>query len=152
MPGAEVVLITGLGEAKKYFRDLPASIMMECFPDALLAGAEVIESEIGRRTPMADRETTSARKYGRLVDDLSTTVAIEPQRLTGNAKIGFGDDGFPARMVEFGHAQVAHGAAGVEVGHVPAHPFMRPAADIAESGAIEAFSDSISSHLANLSK
>jgi hypothetical protein len=141
------VVITGPDDAKKLFRDLPGHIVRDYFPVALAAGGEVIESELALRTPRADQETTSAKEYGRLIDDLSVAVTVNAGHLSGRARIGFSDDGFVARMVEYGHAQTAHGSAGGVIGHVSAHPFMRPAADTAEPLAIEVFSDSLNSSL-----
>lgn len=136
----DIVFITGLEDVRKSLDDLPAQIVRELFQDALAAGGAVIEQELVRRTPRADTVTTSAKKYGRLIDDIATTVEVDPKSLTGSARTGFSDDGFVARMVEYGHTQISDGKV---TGSTPAHPFMRPAADAAEDAAVEAFTESL---------
>ncbi len=89
--------------------------------------------------------STSSKTYGSLRADLSTTVEVNPESLSGSAKTGFGIKGFVARMVEYGHREVTH--AGKEVGSVKSHPFMRTAAEASAAGAIEAFEESLADSL-----
>ncbi|HWE52469.1 MAG TPA: HK97-gp10 family putative phage morphogenesis protein [Bryobacteraceae bacterium] len=118
---------------------LPGKIVRECFPDALAAGGAVMEDAVRRRTPKAPKETTSAKRYGSLVDDLATSMAVNEQQLSGSAKTGFSDDGFPARFVEFGH--------NTSGGFTPAQPFIRPAAEESTEAAADAFVESLAENM-----
>jgi hypothetical protein len=131
--------VLNLDDVKQSLLAMPGDLVRECFPDALAAGGAVIERELRPRTPQAAEETTSAREYGRLVDDLSTHVEVDA--LEGTAKTGFGKLGHVALFEEYGHRKVSH--TGKVVGFVPANPFMRQAAEVAADGAVDAFEESI---------
>lgn len=134
------IVITGLEDVQRSLSELPRAIVRDLFPDALAAGAAVIEGELDSRTPEAV-QSTSGKQYGSLRSDLASTVKVDAQALEGNARIGFGAKGFVARMVEYGHREVTH--AGKDVGNTAPHPFMRVAADTSEEAAIDAFVDSL---------
>ena len=131
--------VLNLDEVKQSLLDMPAEIVRDSFVDALRAGAGVVESELRARTPLGadDKEQEHLR------DAIETKVSVDT--LDGSAETGFGDLGYRAVFVEYGHRIVTHG--GKEAGFVRAHPFIRPAAESATEGAVEAFEESIQSSL-----
>jgi len=124
--------VQGLAELRKKLRSAGPELAARALEKALQAGGAVIEKAMRARTPV---------KEGTLVADLHTTVEMAPNGTAGRALIGFGKEGHKARWVEFGHRQVAHGTAEKgrrEIGHVPAHPFMRPAFEESQAEAKDA--------------
>lgn len=103
---------------------------------ALLAAGSVLLTEAQRRL-----------KPGRLRDALE--LKVQANASGGEAFVQFNspEQGFVARMVEFGHLEVTHGRNGHAVGHVPAHPFMRPTLDAESENALNAFAASLSASL-----
>lgn len=134
-------VITGLDDLTRELSALPEAIVSDLFPEALAVGGEVMRQELHARTPES-AGSTSAKKYGTLRADLDTDIEMEP--LAGSAKVGFGDTGFVARFVEFGHREVTRKRE--EIGAVDPHPFMRPAASAAADKAVEAFAVSMATH------
>lgn len=123
--------IQGLEQLRAKLRAAGPELAARCLEKALKEGSAVIEKAIRSRTPV---------KEGDLVADLHTEVAIASDGLSGQAKIGFGKQSHVARWVEFGHREVSHGTTKKErkeIGHVPAHPFMRPAFDESKAAAKE---------------
>jgi hypothetical protein len=129
----------GLEDLARDLADLPQRIVQDLFPDALAAGGAVVERDLRARTPVAEAETTSAKQYGRLVDDLSTHVEIDGE-LTGNAKTGFDKLGFVAVFLEYGHRSG-------DGKFTAANSFIRQAAEASEDAAVEAFTDSIADNI-----
>jgi HK97 gp10 family phage protein len=132
--------VIGLEDCKRDLLGIPRAIVEDLFPDALKAGGDVIEQELDARTP-EDPAATSAKEYGTLRDDLATQIEIDTRGLTGSAKVGFNRKAYVARILEFGKRNVTR--KGKVVGSTPANPFMRAAAETAEDGAVEAFTDSL---------
>lgn len=122
---SDAIVVTGLNEAVSDLAQLPERIVAETFTAALASGGFVIEGELRARTPVAKGKTTSAKTYGRLKDDIATEVSVG--RLGGRSRVGFGNTGFVARIIEYGREGV------------PPSPFMREAAASAEDAAVEAF-------------
>jgi HK97 gp10 family phage protein len=129
------IKISGIEEVCRNLDGLPKSIVKQAFARALTAACVPIVQELNTRTP----EDT-----GDLVDHLMTDIAIDSEGRGGMASIGFGKEGWKARLVEYGHRAVGHRPAKKDTGKmVQSHAFMRPAVAAAAEDAIEAFSESI---------
>ena len=64
-------------------------------------------------------------------------VTVDENALGVDASVGFGGkQGHIANEVEYGHVMVTHLPDKRDVGHVPAHPFMRPAFDASADQAL----------------
>lgn len=125
--------IQGLEQLRAKLRAAGPELATRCLEKALKEGGAVIENAM--RVQTGKHVVT-----GELLADLHTEVAISSDGLSGQAKIGFGKQGYVARFVEFGHRIVGHGLLKKdrkENGHVPAHPFMRPAFDESKAAAKE---------------
>lgn len=98
----------------------------ESLDQAAFAGAEIMRANIEPRVP---------RKRGILVKDLRVK-SMDAEKSETHAVFGIGwFSRTVAWLVEFGHMLVKGGklgSGGHVVGHVPAHPFLRPGFD--ESG------------------
>jgi HK97 gp10 family phage protein len=132
--------VLNLDDVKQSLLEMPDEIVRDCFADALRAGAEVVESELRARTPLGADDKEQEHLRGAI----ETKVLVDT--LDGSAETGFGDLGYRAVFVEYGHRIVTHD--GKDVGFGPAHPFIRPAAESATEGAVEAFEESIQNSLA----
>jgi hypothetical protein len=138
----DVTIEVNFDDLARDLADMPRRIVEGCFADALAAGAAPVEDAIRQRTPEAAGDPTSAKKYGRLVDVLSTDIAVDAQALEGTADIGFDDHGpgYIARFLEYGHRS-GHGK------FTPAHPVVRPAAAASEDAAVDAFVESLTDQI-----
>ena len=103
-------------------RELPEAVRGEILATALVAGAQPIKEDAQvraavhrwpRRRPEAVPLAETIKTEVKFVRPLSATVDVK----TNDPK---------AHLVELGHALVRGDKT---VGHVPAHPFLRPAAD-----------------------
>ncbi len=140
------ITVRGIPEVQSYLRDFPRILAINCFRKALGRAAAVFEQELRARCPEADL-ATSDDDYGKLIDNLISTITIDSQGRGGRMQIGFGRKGFVAMFVEYGHRMVAHGATAADRKNnyegkllgaaVPPYPFMRPAFAAAADKAIE---------------
>lgn len=134
--------ITGLAGVEEGMRTLGAKLAKKAMRRALQAAINVIDEEITNRTPI---------DTGATIGKAQTTVSINAKDGSGVAKFGYGNRGFQARMVEYGHEIVGPKKTGSKhSGHVPAKPFMRPGFDVAAPKAIEAFTQVINEEISNL--
>ena len=110
----------------------------QALPSALLHGftaaGQVIEEYIAGRTP---------DKTGEMLADLGYTVTLDADMRGGEVAVGFGDQGYKANWVEYGHRMIGHAPAKKDEGVVEAHPFMRPAAEAAAEPALDAWEDTV---------
>lgn len=113
------VQVLGLPELKRAFRTLPQRVGLEVLEPALRAGAAPIEAAIRARAPTGPGRRT--RPGGTLKASVGTRLRIKRSHLV---VLHVGAFAPHAGRVEFGHAVVRGGHV---VGHVPAHPFARPA-------------------------
>jgi len=113
--------VKGLPELKAAFHRLSSEIAAKILKAALQAGADVLKNAL---TESASAHT----RTGEMKAAITAAVDITPSGTSGVARVGFGKQSYKAKWVEFGHRQVvmAEGER-KEVGHVPAHPFVRPA-------------------------
>lgn len=115
------------------------------------AGARVFQEAIEAAAPVLDERTanSTALEPGALKGDIHVSVKHNAVG-TAEAFVGPGKDTrHVARFVEFGHRLVKGGYSkvvaggktrgpGVEIGEVPAHPFVRPAYEASVAAAEEA--------------
>jgi len=124
-----VMQIQGLRELKRDLRRLGQEVGSVVIADALDEGAEIFESAIRRRAPVRRgvlRDSFVVRQSKRNRHSSLYRKGIY------RAGVGWRKSGSHAMPVEFGHRIVRGGKV---VGHVPAHPFIRPAFDAAKSQA-----------------
>lgn len=147
--------ITGLEEVQKRLAAAPKTVVVKGYLKALDRAAGVIAAEVEARTP--EGET------GLLKESVYTSVELDADGRGGSAAIGFRSTksertGAPqdaiAVWVEYGHQLVSHGKRSSRkvIGQVPAHPFMRPAADVAGDRAIEVFAEVLSESLGEIER
>ncbi len=138
------ITVRGIPEVQQNLRDFPRKLAINCFRKALGRAAAVFEAELRARCPEAD--VASSDEYGKLIDNLISTITLDLNGRGGRMQVGFGRKDFVAIFVEYGHRMVAHGATaedrknnyeGKLLGSVPAHPFMRPAFAAGADKAIE---------------
>lgn len=142
------VRITGLEDVERRLKNAPKQLVAHAFTKALDRAIGVVEAEVHARTPEGPDQ-------GELKSNIVTAIEIDSNYQGGAAVCGFSSrrsarTGKPmdaiASWVEFGHVQVGHGSKKSSrraIGHVPAHPFMRPAAAAAAERAIQVFTDSL---------
>jgi len=113
---------------------LPPGVIKGAVGKALTAAAVPVVRALRATTP---------QRTGDLVEHLMTDIAIDSQGNGGVASVGYGKQGFKARMVEYGHRMVGHKPDMKESGVVRAHPWMRPAVASSGEASIEAFAESL---------
>lgn len=131
--------VKGVPELKAAFRKLGPDLAASILTKALQAGANVLKDAIAERA-------TEHHKTGEMEASLMTAVDVSPSGMSGVARVGFGEQGHKAAWVELGHRQVGHGivkSERKEVGHVPAHPFVRPAYEASKGAAKDAVAEVI---------
>lgn len=116
--------VSGLKELKANLEKLGADVAKGVMTEGLEAGGKVLMAGILPRTPVRE---------GELAAHITMATEVAPSGTAGEVKVGFGKQGHIARFVEFGHKMVTH--EGKQVGHVPAHPFMRPGFDASKTEA-----------------
>jgi HK97 gp10 family phage protein len=125
------VEIEGLEDALKQLDELPLVVVKRTFREALDAACvPVLEALLAEPIPFLT---------GDLRAHVMFAIKIDPDGHGGTAYIGFGDAGWKARLVEYGHRMVGHKPDLKELGFVRSHPFMRPAAEVSWEAAVEAF-------------
>ncbi|MEO8100578.1 MAG: HK97 gp10 family phage protein [Acidobacteriota bacterium] len=130
--------VEGADEVVAMLRSVSREAVAGGFIKGLEAGAAVIERELLARTPEGD---PASRHEGEtpLKDSIVTEIYFNPRYGTMNADVGFGNEGYKARFVEYGHRMVGHKPDKKELSHVEVKPFMRPAAAAAFEPAVHAF-------------
>lgn len=129
-----VINISGIDEVEALLRNAPERLVRQAFRRALSAATVPVVQNLKPRIP---------ERTGDLKQHLETKISIHADGLSGVARIGFGSEGWRARLVELGHRMIGHGPENKEIGEVSAHPFMGPAASASGDAAIEAFTDSM---------
>lgn len=108
--------IIGEEELAKRLRMVSDGVKGKELQKAVRAGIGVLRDEVQRRAPV---------RRGILKRNIGTKTKVRsPVEVEGS--VGFKRAGWYGRLVEMGHAIVSRGKV---VGHVPAHPFLRPAFD-----------------------
>ncbi len=135
---AEEIQIRGIEEVCALLDSAPSRIVKHAFARALAAAAVPIVQELEARAPA---------HTGDMKAHLIADIAVDQDGKGGQAQIGFGKQGYIARLVEFGHRMIGHRPNKKELGSVPCHPFMRPAAEAAAQAAVDAFTESMQESL-----
>lgn len=144
MPDFVTVQVQGLAEVDAKLHKLANKLADRSLRKAVEAGLVVMADAVRDRTP---------EKTGLLKSSVGGRVATSQKQGALVGVVGFGNEGYVARLVEFGHrvrAKAKNGKSkksGAVVGHVPAHPFMRPAFDESKDAAVEAFTETIKSEV-----
>ena len=135
--------ISGIDEVLELLDQAPKNIVMLGYGRAARAAMDVIGAAVVERTPIGTGDTA-----GDLVRALFIDVTVDENALGVDASVGFGGkQGHVANEVEYGHVMVTHLPDKRVVGHVPAHPFMRPAFDASADQALDAFTTSLEATL-----
>jgi len=131
--------ISGIEETCAWLTAAPANIAKGAIGKALTAACVPVVQALEAHTPVLT---------GSLEEHLISDVALDANGRGGQAQVGYGKQGYIARMVEYGHRQVGHKPKKADGGKpVAAHPFMRPAAAESGEAAIEAFGKSLQESL-----
>lgn len=118
----------GLREISDALNLLPREVAGQHLREVALLGAEVIREQ-------AEANARAIQRTGTLAGDIHAEIARESIGSRVVVHIGPGREGWYGRLVEFGHAIVRGGRLrsksrpGTLVGHVPPHPWLRPAFD-----------------------
>lgn len=147
--------ITGLEQVIERLQGLPKEIVVKSYAKALDRAAGVIAAELEARAEGLGETETDTPLYEHVI----VGTEVDTNGRGGIAKVGFDSSqdartGKPqdakALWVEMGHRMVpheTHGGFGVAHGHVPAHPFVRPAFEAAGDEAIAVFEQVISQEI-----
>ncbi len=140
MPDEFSITISGIEETCAWLTAAPANIAKGAIGKALTAACVPVVQALDAHTPV---------DAGGLKEHLMSDVALDANGRGGDAQIGYGKQGYVARMVEYGHRMVGHKPKKEDTGKiVVAHPFMRPAAAESGEAAIEAFGKSLEESMA----
>lgn len=136
-----IVKVKGWQEIQQKLNRLTNELRAQVLVDAAMAGAEVIRHEASRRAP---------RRTGSLAEHIVAEVTGKGSHWV-RVDIGPDRDHFYGRFIEFGHAlvrvtgRVRRGRRTYRIkkvlGHVPPHPFLRPALDEGGRKAVEAVAE-----------
>ncbi len=132
------ISVLGLDDVSALLGAAPKQIVKAAFARALAAAAALVASELDARTP---------KHTGDLRAHLVTDIAIDAEGRGGTAQVGFGKEGWKARLVETGHRMIGHQPDKKDLGVVAPHPFMGPAAIASADEATEAFAETLSESL-----
>jgi hypothetical protein len=151
------IKIEGLDDVMRSFDQIPKKIVARAFFKALQASGYVIEKEVLIRTPVRSRlyfkgtlmeSMLPMRGSGALRAAITTVVTLDSKSRGGYLEVGFGELGYIARFVEYGHRLVTHRPGKKEIGQVPPYPFMRPALEAATEIALDTFTATLSEYIA----
>jgi HK97 gp10 family phage protein len=132
------ITISGVDEIQALLRRAPARVVRNSMARALAAAAVPVVRALEPRIPV---------DTGDLAKHLMTDIAIDADGRGGTAQIGFGKEGWKARLVEYGHRELGHEPDKKDLGTVAHHPFMGPAAMASADAAVEAFTEVLSESL-----
>lgn len=127
------VQIEGLVETCQMLEELPLVVVKRVLRESLDAACvPVLEALQAQPIPFL---TGDLRAHTMFV------ITVDPDGRGATASIGFGDAGWKARLVEYGHRMVGHKPDLKDLGQVRAHPFMRLAFEESGEAAIAAFTE-----------
>lgn len=98
----------------------------------------VISNALAAFTPERD-EGDRNEENPHLVDSIVIETEVDAEGRGVVVHVGFGNMGYVANFVEYGHRMVGHKPDKKQLGMVQPKPFMRPAAAVAAEAAIDAF-------------
>lgn len=137
-----LITVTGLEDVQRMLAEAPKTVVAGGFVKAGTASGRVIEERLLAGTPERD-EGERNEDEPHLIDSSVIEIKLDSQNRGVQVKVGFGRMGYKALLVEYGHVLLGHKPGKKPLGSVPAHPFMRPAADASAEPAIEAFAQSL---------
>lgn len=114
----------GMREIQEHLRMMPREVSGAHLREVALEGAEVIRAE-------AEKNARERKVTGTLAGDIHAEIAKESLGSRVAVHIGPGKKGWYGRLVEMGHA-IVRGTRKADrkiIGHVPPHPWLRPALD-----------------------
>src|SRR4051794_31704975 len=126
------ITVSGIDDVCKELSELPKSITKNVFARALAAAAVPVVQALRARCPVAT---------GELRDHITTDIQIHAEGKGGTAQVGFGNEGYKARFIEYGHRIVGHAPNHKELGAVESKPFMRPATVASAEASITEFAE-----------
>jgi hypothetical protein len=138
------ITVTGLAETQLALKNYARIELATAYVKALKAGLDVLAAELYTRVP-SHRATADEAEGGKVLkqlkDSIVSEVILSDKLDGGEGKVGFGNLGYIALWVEFGHRLVRGGrlnskkgaGAGKLIGFVQPHPFMRPAFEAARA-------------------
>jgi HK97 gp10 family phage protein len=135
--------VSGVDALNRELARVAGELGKRALPPSLAAAANVIASAVQRG---AEPHSITGKMAAAL--EIKTELDSSGQR--GEADIGFGDQSGVAMHVEYGHREIT--AAGADAGHVPAHPFIRPAFDSSKGEAVDAFAATFADQAATVFK
>jgi len=139
---ASSIRISGFDDVNRQLKQLQKRLE-GAFVKAVEAAVDVIESEVRARTPVG--ETEEGKRH--LRDAIVHVIRVDPLFRFVAGSVGFGNEGYRALWVEYGHRMVSHKPKKAEIGTVPPHPFLRPAFDACKERAVEVFSSVLQSEI-----
>lgn len=129
MSGVFDLKITGLNELLKELQGLERKIFDKAMNKTVRAGAKVIQKAARENAPVRSNEWEGANypnPPGTLKKGIAIAKASRQPPTIVRYQVGFAPKAWYGHLVERGHKLVR---AGKTIGHVPAHPFLRPAFD-----------------------
>lgn len=141
------IRISGLEQVQRRLREAPRKLVAGAYAKAINQSIGVLAAEVEARTPEGPE--------GLLKESVITEGEVDEQGRGAYAVCSFSKEvsersekpmDLIAYWVEYGHQQVSHDGKKTDrhvIGHVPAHPFMRPALDAAGDRAIEVFAGTL---------
>mgnify|MGYP001157634375 FL=1 len=118
------VRVRGMEEISAHLNMMPREVSGAHLREVALEGAEVIRAE-------AEKNARERKVTGTLAGDIHAEIAKESVGSRVVVQIGPGKKGWYGRLVEMGHA-IVRGTRKADrkiIGHVPPHPWLRPALD-----------------------
>jgi HK97 gp10 family phage protein len=144
MAGPMRAEVRGSQDLRSRLQAVGREVATKVTTQALEAGAAVIKTAVEAETP---------RQSGKLASGLTSSLIVAPSGTSGEARIGFGNEDYKARWLEFGHRLVkGKGAKAKQVGRVSAHPFMRPAYETSKNEAEAAVAAMIRNDIQTVNK
>jgi HK97 gp10 family phage protein len=118
----EGVRLEGVGELQAKIKELKGNLGNNKIEESLLDGATEIADEMRRLAP----EGPTGKLKRSIISKLLSRIGDNPR----TALAGVNRKKAPhAHLVEFGTVERVQKTTGRRTGHMPAHPFVRPAAD-----------------------
>ena len=143
----ELIQVTGLEDVQRMLKEAPKHVVVTGYAKALRRSINVIAETLQMLTPEGSNHTND--DILPLNESIVTDVQVDSNGRGGVARVGYGKSGHVALFVEYGHVMKTHKPGSSIVGHVPAHPFMRPAFDQSAAAATAAFQESITETVEN---
>jgi hypothetical protein len=147
------IKIEGIDALVTFFDKEPMELRSKVIGKALQSSVEPLKQAVISKTPigtiphegkpiLTEDGSYSIQLYNHLRDAATTWIGVTPHG--GTAKVGFGDMGYIARWLEYGHQDIGHKPGLKDLGSfTDPHPFMRSAvANVAET-CVEAFAEAV---------